>query len=62
MFPVLLRTKVLAEIYEAMNKYQEIGQKSRDSLLQTTNRQHEMAKKLGTHPKKPNPNIEQHYD
>ena len=54
-FPVLFRTKVLADIYEAMNKYQEIGQKSRDSLLKTTNRQHQMAQKFGTDSRKLKP-------
>ena len=45
-FPELFLTKTGAKIYEALNKHQNIGQGSRESLLKATNKQHQMAKKL----------------
>ena len=55
MFPELFLTDRWAEIYEAVNKYQEIGQESRKSLLKLADRQHQMAKRWGTHSKRIKP-------
>ena len=52
MFPVLFHTNTGAKIYEALNKHQNIGQGSRESLLKATNIQHQMAQKLAKGDKK----------
>ena len=52
MFPQLFLTDRGANIYDALNKHQEIGRESRKSLLKETNRQHQLAKKLAAYPKR----------
>ena len=49
MLPELFLTKRGAEIYDALNKHQGIGQGYRKSLLKETNRQHQMAQKVAAH-------------
>ena len=55
MFPELFLTDKGAEIYDALNKHQEIGQESRNKLLNKTNKQHQMAQKLAAYTKRLKP-------
>ena len=52
MFPELFLTDRGANIYDALNKHQEIGQESTKSLPKETNRQHQLAKRLAAHTKR----------
>ena len=52
MFTELFTTETAAKFYEAVNKHQNIGSGSRESLLNPTNKEHQMAKKLATGKKK----------
>ena len=55
MFTELFTTETAAEYYEAVNKHQNIGLGSRESLLNQTNKDHQMAKRLSAGKKKRKP-------
>ena len=54
-FTELFTTETAAKYYEAVNKHQNIGLGSRESLLNQTNKDHQMAKRLSAGKKKRKP-------